>query len=125
MDPMIDCRQRVQAVLNMALGQHIDQEPQKGDGWRSRSIPGIVEHIEREIAEIKRRAHSERLLNDALDLTCLAPYRRRRFSSRREFHRSATSMGEQTKLRKEQRTASQETRLQACSVHELLALGNP
>lgn len=71
MDLMTDSRQRVQAALNMALGQYIDQEPQKGYGWRTRSIPEIVEHIEREIAEIKRRTQVERLLHDALDLTCL------------------------------------------------------
>jgi len=71
MDLMIDSRQRVQAALNMALGQYIDQEPQKGCEWRTRSVPEIVNHIEREVAEIKRRTHPERMLHDALDLTCL------------------------------------------------------
>jgi hypothetical protein len=68
---MTDSRQRVQAALNMALGQYIDQEPQKGCEWRNRKIQDIIEHIEREVAEIKRRTESERMLHDALDLTCL------------------------------------------------------
>ena len=71
MDLMTDSRQRVQAALNMALGQYIDQEPQKGYVWRSRSILEIVDHIEREVAEIRRRTEPERMLHDALDLTCL------------------------------------------------------
>jgi len=71
LDLMTDSRQRVQAALNMALGQYVDQEPQKQDVWRTRSILEIIDHIEREVAEIKRRTKSERMLHDALDLTCL------------------------------------------------------
>ena len=67
-----ESRRLLKRVFEMAYEVYLEEERDKGDSWRDKSVSELYEHLKSEISEIMKDDDPNEMLHDCLDACALS-----------------------------------------------------